>query len=258
MPAVSALAPPNGWPLAKTKSPGRKLAESPIAAAGRSPASTLIMATSRSGSHPLTSARNARPSGSTTVAKRWATWALVTMWPSGRQMTPEPYPELRPWTRTVIWRIRSASSARVSGRAKPAAPRACSNRSPLPLRPVAHRDLDLGRRPGADDLGAHRRSNALRAEDGLYVIRLSHRSAIERYQHVSHEQSGRAGRATGLDVDDDQSRSAREAERVRERLRQSNRMQRQAKVAAGDVAAREELVADATDRRDGDGHRRVS
>src|SRR5438132_179842 len=162
MPAVSALAPPNGWPLAKTKSPGRKLAESPIAAAGRSPASTLIMATSRSGSHPLTSARNARSSGSTTVAKRWTTWALVTMWPSGRQMTPEPYPELRPWTRT------------------------------------------------------------------------------------------------GLDVDDDQSRSAREAERVRERLRQSNRMQRQAKVAAGDVAAREELVADATDRRDGDGHRRVS
>src|ERR1035438_10125706 len=115
-PVVTAPMKPMGLPMAITNSPTRSAPESPKVAAGRPPASTLSVARSRRASRASKVAGNSWPSQSRIEAPApRATCALVTIWPSGEAITPEP-PELaqtlppRRRTSTVERRKRSAIS----------------------------------------------------------------------------------------------------------------------------------------------------
>src|ERR671938_80446 len=241
MPIVSAPTTPKGLPTASTSSPTRRALESATRAAGRSEASTASAARSRCGSRAVTVAARTRPSHSSTVAcGPRATWALVMIRPSGRQMTPDPPPGPRPRTCTVERRRRSAttaSSSAMSGRAPDAASSRRAAMATLlpPLRTLADRDGESGHLTTADDRGGDGLAHALGVEERLHVVRVGNGLAVERDQNVSDQHAGLLGRPTGLDGDDDQPAAGGQTKLALEGVGHGHRLHPDAKIAACDA-----------------------
>ena len=102
MPAVTVLLSPKGLPTAITHCPTFSLSESPMGRVGKFLPSILIRARSVVGSVPMILALNSRLSSRVTVnsSAPATTWLLVTIYPSGLIMTPEPKPSclgVRTW-----------------------------------------------------------------------------------------------------------------------------------------------------------------
>ena len=108
MPAVTVLSRLNGLPTASTHSPTRMESLLPNTTKGRRVSSILSSAMSVLGSEPTNFALYSRLSAIVTLMSvlRSTTWWLVTMYPSGDMMTPEPedpVSEPPPHTLPPVW-----------------------------------------------------------------------------------------------------------------------------------------------------------
>ncbi len=97
MPKVTVEFKPNGFPTARTYSPTWRRLESPHVTVGSWVPSILTTAISLLGSLPMMRPLNSRLSGSVTVTvlAPAITWLLVSTYPSGVTITPDPCPPPR-------------------------------------------------------------------------------------------------------------------------------------------------------------------
>src|SRR5256712_1024475 len=197
-PVVTAPASPNGLPTASTRSPTRKLSESPTSAADRPSASTASAARSCSGSHASPRASMARPPGSTTAARPRATCAFVTISPLEIQITPDPALALDPWTWTVMRLSRPVIAVRspsIPGRVSCVS--LCPGTSASPRRPLADSDSHLRGRARAQNGRRDHRTDTPRADDGLHVFGGADGGAVEGDQDVAEQNARLRGGAVG-------------------------------------------------------------
>src|SRR3989475_6292133 len=221
-PVVTAPASPNGLPTASTRSPTRKLSESPTSAADRPSASTASAARSCSGSHASPRASMARPPGSTTAARPRATCAFVTISPLEIQITPDPAPALDPWTWTVMRLSRPVIAVRspsIPGRVSCVS--LCPGTSASPRRPLADSETHLRGRARAQNGRRDRRADAPRADDGLHVFGGADGGTVEGDQDVAEQNARLRGGALGLDADNEQADLRRSSEVAPESLGQA-------------------------------------
>src|SRR5579862_4473065 len=211
-PVVSAPMKPMGLPMAITNSPMRSALESPKLAAGRPLAVTCSVARSRRTSRATSRAGYSRPSHSRTDASPRATCALVTIWPSGVAIRPDPAPDVpRRRTSTVERRKRSAIS--------PNAPAM----SVFPPGPLAHRYAYFDDLAAAHDARRDGLAHRVTAQRRLDVVRIVYGLASQGHHDVADQDTGARGGTFGFRREDDQAGAA---------VRQRHRMQAQAEIAA--------------------------
>src|SRR5919112_826152 len=196
---------------------------------------------------------NLRPSSRTTSTRSSRmTCRLVTTMPSERQMTPAPWLPPCP-TRTTEGVISVAISAMAWESASPeragaAGAAAASVRSRSRVMDMsigsalvglalalANGDRDLARFPAASDADRDALANAIPRQLFLKLLHLADRRAVDGEDDIAQHQSGRVGRAAGLDGDDEQTELLTIIKGAGKCLRKPNALGADAKIPAADA-----------------------
>src|SRR5215213_8753666 len=195
---------------------------------------------------------NLRPSSRmTSTRSSRITCRFVTTMPSERQMTPAPWLPPRP-TSTTDGLISAATSAIASESASPAragargivTARVCSRSRVIDMSmlsalfglalALADGNRDLTRLSTAGDADRDALANAVPRELLLKLLDLTDGGAVDGQDDVAEHQPGRVRGTAGFDGDDEQTQFLTAIEGASQRLRQTNALSADAKIAAAD------------------------
>src|ERR1700722_8255253 len=239
MPVLAAPMKPNGLPTAITNSPARSVFESPTAPAGSPLASMRTIARSRRRSVRTMLPGKRRPSQSSTstapdLRAPSTTCALVTMLPSGDQMTPDP----PPWRCAVIWTVTRRSFSTIS-------PKGAPTLLPPAAGPLsdAHIQILHRARPQHLELDGLARRCPLQKVGQRFGLR--QRLAIATHQNIPQDQSSNGARPFGLDSQ--QHNAAILFQALLHLARQRHRLQRHSQKPSADVALLAQFSRDSID-----------